>query len=251
MKRKHNDLLINNNYVIEDKFLLEKKRSKHKIYSPEIITNILILQKFFRIILNKYRLKNKTSLLGTKLKDIPLHFLVVTEKYFFDLREIYNSKVCNEKYNRNPYTQISFCYNILRYIHTAFSKYKKELVEFREKYIFHEIESISMLIAKISNIYSDNNLYFNTNNIMLYNHFHIGELFYKLYSSKLTKEFINYRIDGDILMDDNEYDYTLNLKKKYILQLIYKICSIKNEHQVTRCLLIDELGQQVLDEDTF
>ena len=52
-------------------------------------------------------------------------------------------------------------------------------------------------------------------------------------------------------MDDNEYDYTLNLKKKYILQLIYKICSIKNEHQVTRCLLIDELGQQVLDEDTF
>lgn len=218
MKRKI-EVIQNNNKKLK---INDKNKIDYNIYSN------IIYSFFKKYCKNRYILKNKVSLTGLKLKEIPYKYLVVIDQYFFDIRELYN--ISNYK---NPYTNLNFKYNIKMYIKNIIKKNKLELESHKLKYLCYNKENLSILIVKVSNILMKNDIYFDSKNFLNFNEKILYFFLLDLKNNRLTCRYIDIFLLNKIKLND----ISVNNKKILILNKIYEIINIKDKHQDTRCLL--------------
>ena len=193
----------------------------------------------------EYKLCNVTTFIGLNLSEIPLQYLIISRKYFFDIRELYNIKIDNIKSLSNPYTKKLFDNYNINYISYIFKKYKRELEEYRSQNVYNEKETFSTLIAKVSELAGRHEVYFNVNNFVSFTVYELDELIQSLYANKLTRRFIDHYTDIDYI-DCNQNTY--RQKQIFMLNKIYEIISFSDKHRTTRCLLVDQLIEEIFND---
>ena len=229
MKRKANS------EINISKIIKKEKKSENDIKESLDKKKYNKIIELFNKLFNKYKLLNTTRLIGKNLKSIPIKFLIVQNRYFFDIRELYNiSKNVNRLYN--PYTKQSFSINNKRYIYKTYIKYSNELNEYRRNEIYNIKENSTNIIAKISYIMGKHNLIFNNEKLAKLDVMSLIELFDNISEYNCTEMFLsNYTEDIHKL-------YILNNEERYmtVLNKIYEIISYKDRNTFCRCLIIED-----------
>jgi hypothetical protein len=200
--------------------------------------HICTLNKFIRLCkqkYNKYETSNDSSLLGISLKSIPLEYLIVEDKYFFDIRELYNisihiNNLCN------PYTTKQFSALTSKYIKNIYRRKRQCLLNYKYSVIYNIKENISNLIAKVSNNMSKYGLIFNYKKILELTCIDLIELFDNISEYSCMDTFLN-RYTDDIY---NLFNNGHKERKIISLEKLYEIISYNDVHQNTRCIIIDE-----------
>ena len=242
MKRK----IIDNSDDLENKIKEYKKKKQFHLKNTikNIVSSKIIKNTFYKYIYSKkkYELSNSSSLIGLSLKEIPLRYLIVNNKYFFDIRELFKN-IAHIKYHDIssiicPYTRKRFNLTNLRYIKYVIKNYKFDLVNYTNTVLLGKNNnSNSILIVKIHNEMTKFGLFFNS------------ELFMSFHNTKLNHLFTNledYDLIFDFVIDFNiKLHYYILLEKKQrteiLLKKLYEIVSYKDKDQVTRCIIVDDI----------